>query len=47
MLKSKKCKALHVTKPKCSLVHQYVINENNLSAVDKHISTWAFGLNLL
>ena len=28
--------ALHVTKSNCPLVHQYVINENNLSAVDKH-----------
>ena len=35
-LKSEKCKALHVTKSNCPLVHQYVINENNLSAVDKH-----------
>ena len=38
-LKSEKCKALHVTKSKCPLVHQYkliMINENNLSAVDKH-----------
>ena len=35
-LKSEKCKALHVTKSKCALVHQYMINENNLSAVDKH-----------
>ena len=35
-LKSEKCKALHVTKSSCPLVHQYVINENNLSAVDKH-----------
>ena len=29
-------KAQHVTKSKCPLVYQYVINENNLSAVDKH-----------
>ena len=38
-LKSEKCKALHVTKSKCPLVHHYkliMINENNLSAVDKH-----------
>ena len=35
-LKSEKCKTLHVAKTKCPLVHQYVINENNLSAVDKH-----------
>ena len=35
-LNPEKCKALHVTKSKCPLVHQYVINENNLSAVDKH-----------
>ena len=35
-LKSEKCKALHVTKSNCPLVHEYVINENNLSAVDKH-----------
>ena len=35
-MKSEKCKALHVTKSKCPLVHQYVINENTLSAVDKH-----------
>ena len=35
-LKSEKCKALHVTKSNCPLVHQYVLNENNLSAVDKH-----------
>ena len=35
-LKSEKCKVLHVTKSKCPLVHQYVINDNNLSAADKH-----------
>ena len=35
-LKSEKCNALHVTKSNCPLVHQYVLNENNLSAVDKH-----------
>ena len=35
-LKLEKCKVLHVTKSNCLLVHQYVINENNLSAVDKH-----------
>ena len=45
MLKSEKCKALHATKSKCPLVHQYVINKNNLSAVDKH-KHLAFGLNL-
>ena len=41
-LKSEKCKALHVTKSKCPLVHQYVTNENNLSAVDihKHLGIW-------
>ena len=35
-LNPEKCKAPHVTKSKCPLVHQYVRNENNLSAVDKH-----------
>ena len=35
-LKSEKCKALHVTKCKCPLVHQYVIDENDLSNVHKH-----------
>ena len=35
-LNPEKCKALHVTKSRCPLVHQYVINGNNLSAVDKH-----------
>ena len=35
-LNPEKCKTLHVTKSKCPLVYQYVINENNLSAVDKH-----------
>ena len=35
-LKSEKCKALHVTESNCPLVYQYVINENNMSAVDKH-----------
>ena len=48
-LKSEKCKAVHATKTKCPLVHQYVINENNLSAVykHKHLHLQAFGLNLL
>ena len=35
-LKSEKCKSLHVTKSKCPLVHQYVINDDNLSIVNKH-----------
>ena len=35
-LKSEKCKSLHVTKSKCPLVHQYVINDVNLSIVNKH-----------
>ena len=35
-LNPEKFKYLHVTKSKCPLVHQYVINENNLSDVDKH-----------
>ena len=35
-LKSEKCKSLHVTKSKCPLVHQYVLNNDNLSIVNKH-----------
>ena len=45
-LKSEKCKALHVTKSKRPLVHQYVINENNLSAVDKH-KHWDYHINFI
>ena len=41
-LKSEKCKSLHVTKSKCPLVHQYVINDVNLSIVNrhKHLGIW-------
>lgn len=35
-LKSEECKSLHVTKSKCPLVYQYVINDDNLSIVNKH-----------
>ena len=35
-LKSEKCTSLHVTKSKCPLVHQYVMNDVNLSIVNKH-----------
>lgn len=35
-LKSMRCKSLHVPKSKCPLVHQYVINDDNLSKVNKN-----------
>ena len=43
-LKSEKCKSLHVTKSKCPLVHQYVINDVHLSIVNKHkhLGIWIF-----